>query len=67
MATHDNLGSRKDPHMKSPMPGFIITILVVAALVVVGYIAYGVLGDERDSTEDRAKDGKQTEAPIRNK
>lgn len=67
MAVHDNIGSRKDPHMKSPMPGFIIVVIVIAVLVFVGWKAYEIINTENDNTEERANNSKQSDVKPREK
>lgn len=54
---HDNMGSRKDPHMKSPMPKYILIAVVVAILVIfVAPKVYEIYQDNLNDTENRAKE-----------
>lgn len=67
MAVHDNIGSSKDPHMKSPAPRFILIIIVIGILCFVGYKAYEILSEENDRTEERSKNNEKSEVKPREK
>lgn len=52
---HDNMGSRKDPHMKSPTPKYILIIIIVALIAI--FVAPKVLeitNSNLNDVEDRA-------------
>ena len=34
MPAHDNMGSRRDPHMKNPAPKFIIIVIIIVLIAV---------------------------------
>lgn len=54
---HDNMGSRKDPHMKSPMPKYILIAIIVALLAI--FVAPKVMeiaNDNLDDVENRANE-----------
>lgn len=47
---HDNMGSRKDPHMKNPTPKYILIIVIIA--IIAFFIAPKVLEIANDNLED---------------
>ena len=52
---HDNMGSAKDPHMKNPMPGYILIAVIIALLVIfVAPKVFEIADDNLDDVEDRA-------------
>jgi hypothetical protein len=56
MAVHDNIGTRKDPHMKSPAPKYILIVIIVALLVIfVAPKIYEIYQDNLKDTENRAE------------
>ncbi len=53
---HDLMGTSKDPHMKSPMPKFILIAVIVALLVIfVAPKVYEIYQDNLGDTENRAE------------
>lgn len=68
MATHDTIGTSRDPHMKNPMPKYIlIAIIVILLAVVVAPKIYEIYRDNVNDTTERAEDGKPTSNAIRDK
>ncbi len=56
MAMHDTMGTSKDPHMKNPMPKFILIVIIVALLVIfVAPRIYEIYNNNLDDTEERAE------------
>ena len=54
---HDNMGTRKDPHMKSPTPKYILIIIIVALIAI--FVAPKVMeiaNDNLDDVEERANE-----------
>ncbi len=67
-AIHDTMGSSKDPHMKNPMPKYIlIAIVVILLLIFVAPKVYEIYRDNLNDTTDRAEDGELTSNTIRDK
>lgn len=55
---HDNMGSKKDPHMKNPMPKYILIALIIVLLVIfVAPKVFDIADDNLDDVEDRANNG----------
>ena len=53
---HDNMGSRKDPHMKSPTPKYILIIVIIA--IISFFIApkvFEIANDNLEDVEERAQ------------
>ncbi len=52
---HDNMGSVKDPHMKNPMPKFILIVVIIVLLVIfVAPKIFEIADNNLDDVEDRA-------------
>lgn len=61
---HDNMGSRKDPHMKNPTPKYIaIAVIVVILVIVLAPKIYEIYQDNLKDTENRANTGETKDAP----
>ncbi len=52
---HDNIGTAKDPHMKNPMPKYILIVILIAliAIFVVPKVIE-IANDNLDDVENRA-------------
>ena len=62
--SHDNIGGRNDPHMKSPLPKFILIVVIIALLVIfVAPVVLEIIRDARSDTEERAAQGGQGHGP----
>ena len=71
-AIHDTMGSSKDPHMKNPMPKYILiaivsNVVVILLLIFVAPKVYEIYRDNLNDTTDRAEDGELTSNTIRDK
>jgi len=54
---HDNMGSKKDPHMKNPMPKYIlIAIIVILIVIVVAPKVAEIVNDNINDVEQRANE-----------
>ena len=54
---HDNIGTSKDPHMKSPMPKYILIVIIIALIViVVAPKVVEIANDNIDDVENRAEE-----------
>ena len=52
----DAMGSRKDPHMKNPMPKYIlIAVIVILLAIFVAPRVYEIYQDNLGDTENRAE------------
>ncbi len=67
-AIHDTMGTSKDPHMKNPMPKYIlIAVIVILLAIFVAPKIYEIYRDNLNDTTDRAEDGELTSNKIREK
>ena len=54
---HDNMGGKRDPHMKNPMPKYILIVIIVALIAIfVAPKVAEIANDNLDDVEDRASD-----------
>jgi len=68
MSRHDNIGTSRDPHMKSPLPKFLLIAAVLGVLAFfIGPRACEIISEERDRTGNRATEGGGSDMPIRDK
>lgn len=61
---HDNMGSRRDPHMKNPTPKYIvIAIIVIILIIIIAPKVYEIYNDNLNDTSNRADTGSTQKAP----